>query len=158
MPSARVALFGFYLADVRLRRVAQKTICKSGLLSFFIIQPQPHSRPQTTFTTLTSTMFKSILPSRKLPDTDFTMVTPDPALNGKENYPAIGTNVSRLRGEKSKKSKGKEVNQSIPTEQAFAKLLVSSLRYLWLTCLTCRRMISRYPLRLGRSSRRWSHR
>ena len=71
-------------------------------------------------------MLKSILPSRKVPDADFTMVTspPEPA-NGKENYPTIPTNLARLRGDKSKKSKGKEVIQDVQTEQAFDKLLVS---------------------------------
>ena len=72
-------------------------------------------------------MLKSLLPSRKLPDADFTMLTSpvDPTANGKENYPVAGTNASRLRGEKSKKSKGKEVSQDVPTEQAFDRLLVS---------------------------------
>ena len=73
-------------------------------------------------------MFKSILPSRKLPDADFTMLTspPEPLTHGKENYPAMVNNIARLRGEKVKKSKGKEVSQDVPTEQAFDKLLVSS--------------------------------
>ena len=48
-------------------------------------------------------------------------------LNGKENYPAIPTNLARLRGDKAKKLKGKEVSQEVPMEQAFDKLLVSRL-------------------------------
>ena len=73
-------------------------------------------------------MLKSILPSRKIPDAEFTMLTgahADEAANGKENYPAVPSNFSRLRGEKSKKSKGKDVNQGVPMEAAFDKLLVS---------------------------------
>ncbi|KAJ3557949.1 hypothetical protein NM688_g1197 [Phlebia brevispora] len=104
-------------------------------------------------------MLKSLLPSRKLPDAEFTMLTTglDPPVNGKENYPAVGTNVSRLRGEKTKKHKGKEVSQEVPTEQAFDKLLVCRIHCptTYVSNQTCR-MISKYPPRLDPNSRRWS--
>ena len=111
-------------------------------------------------------MLKSILPSRKIPDADFTMVTAAPAdevANGKENYPAVTSNFSRLRGDKSKKSKGKEVNQGIHMEAAFDKLLVSRLlpaalapQFIFLTHATTHRTTSKSHPRSDQSSRRWS--
>ncbi|KAI0076019.1 hypothetical protein K474DRAFT_1313687 [Panus rudis PR-1116 ss-1] len=74
-------------------------------------------------------MFKSILPSRRLPATEFTMVTTlgDSAVNGKENYPALATttNITKPRAEKHKKSKStKDVKDNAPDmEQAFTQLL-----------------------------------
>lgn len=80
-------------------------------------------------------MFKSILPSRRIPSSDFTMLTTldDSALNGKENYPAlaISTNVptAKSRNDKTqKKSKSKEqpVVEGVDMEQEFDRLLVRS--------------------------------
>ncbi|KAH9831544.1 armadillo-type protein [Rhodofomes roseus] len=75
-------------------------------------------------------MFKSILPSRRVPATDFQMVTPpfDSVPNGKENYPELSASdeLKPSRVEKSKKRKGKEQAQgsdSYATTHAFEKLL-----------------------------------
>ena len=77
-------------------------------------------------------MFKSILPSRRVPSTDFQMVTPplDSAFNGKENWPdpSIPIDNQQTRVEKTKKRKGKEqapAPDSYMTTHAFEKLLVS---------------------------------
>ena len=67
-------------------------------------------------------MFKSILPSRKVPDSDFFMVTQP--IESKENYP-VGTSVSKAKTEKRKKSKDQESTpDAMQTEQAFDQLLV----------------------------------
>lgn len=113
------------MVDVQLAARGTKTTINSNYISSSDDHDEQHDEhePHEPF----YTMLKSLLPSRKLPDAEFTMLTSpvDPAVNGKENYPMAGTNVSRLRGDKNKKSKGKEVNKDIPTEQAFDKLLVS---------------------------------
>ena len=77
-------------------------------------------------------MFKSILPSRRVPSSEFQMVTPplDSALNGKENWPdpSMPVDTKHTRVEKSKKRKGKEQApgpDSYMTTHAFEKLLVS---------------------------------
>ena len=77
-------------------------------------------------------MFKSILPSRRVPSTDFQMVTPplDSAMNGKENWPdpSMPIDTKQTRVEKSKKRKGKEQAPGPDTymaTHAFEKLLVS---------------------------------
>ena len=84
-------------------------------------------------------MFKSILSSRRIPSSDFDMLTSlgDPALNGKENYPALAitTNVptTKSRNDKThKKSKTKEqdVLVSGDMEQDFDRLLVRVYRLL----------------------------
>lgn len=75
-------------------------------------------------------MFKSILPSRRVPSTtDFQMVTP-PLDNGKENWPdpSMPLDNKQARFEKPKKRKGKEQApgpDSYVTSHAFEKLLVS---------------------------------
>lgn len=121
----RLALFGHCLVDVRLAARGTKTTINSNYISSSSDHDEQHDEHDPHDPS--HTMLKSLLPSRKLPDAEFTMLTSpvDPAANGKENYPMAGTNVSRLRGEKNKKSKGKEVNKDVPTEQAFDKLLVS---------------------------------
>ncbi|KZT67964.1 hypothetical protein DAEQUDRAFT_751505 [Daedalea quercina L-15889] len=75
-------------------------------------------------------MFKSILPSRRVPSTDFQMVTPpfDSILNGKENCPGPSApgESKPSRVEKFKKRKGKEQvpgPDSYMTAHAFEKLL-----------------------------------
>lgn len=71
-------------------------------------------------------MFKSILPSRKMSETDFFMVTP-PVDSHKENYPALATttNTTKSKPEKQKKSKSKDSPvETFETEQAFDQLLV----------------------------------
>lgn len=92
-------------------------------------------------------MFKSILPSKRIVSSDFTMVTNlgDPAPNGKENQPSVGaippsgpskstraghsaTKGSSQSHEKKKRDK-KEKEQQQPAEavgmnQAFDQLLV----------------------------------
>ncbi|KAI0342708.1 hypothetical protein BDW22DRAFT_1357179 [Trametopsis cervina] len=73
-------------------------------------------------------MFKSILPSRKIPDAEFFMVTSptSPTEGSKENYPALNTttNTTKSRAEKPKKSKSKESPvEPVAMEQAFDKLL-----------------------------------
>ncbi|KAI0687738.1 armadillo-type protein [Cytidiella melzeri] len=73
-------------------------------------------------------MFKSILPSKKLPDPDFFMVTSptSPTEGAKENYPALSTaaNTTKTRSEKPKKPKGKgSPVEPVAMEQAFDKLL-----------------------------------
>lgn len=75
-------------------------------------------------------MFKSILPSRKIPDAEFFMVTSptSPTEGSKENYPALNTttNTTKSRAEKPKKSKSKDSPvEPVAMEQAFDKLLVS---------------------------------
>lgn len=76
-------------------------------------------------------MFKSILPSKRLPDSDFFMVTPtSPTEGSKENFPALATatNTTKTRVEKPKKSKTKDATiEPVAMEQAFDKLLVSSV-------------------------------
>ena len=99
-------------------------------------------------------MFKSILPSRRVPSTEFQMVTPpfDSILNGKENYypeSSAPAESKPSRIEKLKKRKGKEQapdpdNQM--TVHAFEKLLVSVLDVpptTFCTYATCRRRINR---------------
>lgn len=74
-------------------------------------------------------MFKSILPSKRLPDSDFFMVTPtSPTEGSKENFPALApaTNTTKTRVEKPRKSKTKDATiEPVAMEQAFDKLLVS---------------------------------
>ena len=70
-------------------------------------------------------MFKSILPSRKMPDADFLIVTPQTDSH-KENYPALSSAPATTKT-KSKKSKDKDTPMVIDaeqTEQAFDELLV----------------------------------
>ena len=79
-------------------------------------------------------MFKSILPSRRIPSSDFHMLTSpiDPAesdTNGKENYftspyDPNTTNNAKPKTEKRKKMKGKAQPEP-ETPQDFDKLLVS---------------------------------
>ena len=71
-------------------------------------------------------MFKSILPSRKMPDADFLIVSPQ-VDSHKENYPTSAMNTTKT---KSKKSKDKESPVSmdvVQTEQAFDQLLVRTM-------------------------------
>ena len=76
-------------------------------------------------------MFKSILPSRRIPSSDFQMLTPpiDPSeteLNGKENYFTNNTPYdlnAKPRMEKRKKTKGKGQPESEAPED-FDRLLV----------------------------------
>ena len=69
-------------------------------------------------------MFKSILPSRKMSDGDFFMIT-SPVDSHKENYPAMPPPASTTAKTKTKKSKGKESPvEAMETEQAFDQLLV----------------------------------
>lgn len=69
-------------------------------------------------------MFKSILPSRKLPDGDFLMVT-SPLDGSKENYPALTTTTNMTTKLKVKKSKSRDSPvEPVATEQAFDQLLV----------------------------------
>ncbi|THH29930.1 hypothetical protein EUX98_g4256 [Antrodiella citrinella] len=77
-------------------------------------------------------MFKSILSSRRIPSSEFDMLTSlgDSDVNGKENYPALATTTNvptaKSRNDKThKKIKGKEpqVVDDVYTEQAFDKLL-----------------------------------
>lgn len=100
-------------------------------LSPFAIFPCDDPLSTTTTNSLIheqkSIMFKSILPSKKIPDSEFFMVTPQ-AVSSKENYPAWTSNgnVSKPRIEKSRKSKGKDTPvESVAMEEAFDKLLVS---------------------------------
>lgn len=72
-------------------------------------------------------MFKSILPSKKVPDAEFFMVTPQ-VDSSKENYPAWGSapNTAKTRADKPKKSKSKDTSfEPVAMEEAFDKLLVS---------------------------------
>lgn len=78
-------------------------------------------------------MFKSILPSKRLPDADFFMVT-SPTEGSKENFPALATvttntPLAKNRGvDKVKRGKTKETSlEPVAMEQAFDKLLVSSV-------------------------------
>ncbi|KIP10477.1 hypothetical protein PHLGIDRAFT_84977 [Phlebiopsis gigantea 11061_1 CR5-6] len=67
-------------------------------------------------------MFKSILPSRKMSDGDFFMIT-SPVDSHKENYPAMPPPATPTKT-KTKKSKGKESPvDTMETEQAFDQLL-----------------------------------
>jgi hypothetical protein len=106
-------------------------------------------------------MFKSILPSRKVPDGDFFMVTP-PADSLKENYPALGTastnHAPKAKTEKRKKSKDQETPPDVAvTEQAFDQLLVRpDLLLLADACSDKRRMSSRSRLLCDQSLRGWS--
>ena len=74
-------------------------------------------------------MFKSILPSRKVPDGEFCIVSP-PADSHKENYPAtVGpastVSAPKVKTEKRKKAKEQDVVPDVAqTEQAFDQLLV----------------------------------
>ncbi|KAJ2982969.1 hypothetical protein NUW54_g10681 [Trametes sanguinea] len=78
-------------------------------------------------------MFKSILPSRRLPSADFQMLTTpiDPTEsepNGKENYFAYATvNDAKPKTEKRKKAKtkGQQEQEPLSTED-FDRLLVST--------------------------------
>lgn len=97
-------------------------------------------------------MFKSILPSRRLPSTDFTMVTSlsDVSNTAKENYPNLGIGQQPLNRnmkdvlhyskigasvhERKKKTDNKNKDQFIPsilseaeTDSAFDQLLVCIL-------------------------------
>ena len=75
-------------------------------------------------------MFKSILTSKKVPDAEFLIVSPQ-ADSSKENYPAWSgaPNTGKTRGEKPKKSKGKDSPvEPAAMEEAFDKLLVSVKR------------------------------
>jgi hypothetical protein len=108
-------------------------------------------------------MFKSILPSKKVPDADFFMVTSPtlPSEGAKENYPALATttNTTKIRAEKPKKSKTKDLPmEPVAMEQAFDKLLVS-LHY---TCHGTKvdsnyfqRMSFRFPIACARGWRQW---
>nr|VWP00159.1 Zn(2)-C6 fungal-type domain-containing protein [Ganoderma boninense] len=79
-------------------------------------------------------MFKSILPSRRIPSSDFQMLTspidpPESDANGKENYFAIPydsttTNNAKPKTEKRKKMKGKALSEQ-ETPEDFDRLLVS---------------------------------
>ncbi|OCH93043.1 hypothetical protein OBBRIDRAFT_750238 [Obba rivulosa] len=73
-------------------------------------------------------MFRSILPSRRVPSADFQMLTGSPFAepNGKENcYPHLTTATNeRPRSEKHKKSKGKDTPvDGVVTTEAFNRLL-----------------------------------
>ncbi|GBE87862.1 hypothetical protein SCP_1200870 [Sparassis crispa] len=73
-------------------------------------------------------MFKSILPSRRIPSADFLMITPpvDNSPNGKENHPGIPAShdTKPTRSEKNKKAKGKEHPvEGVPSEADFDRLL-----------------------------------
>ena len=83
------------------------------------------SPPTSTTTHTTSfTMFKSILPSRKMSDSDFLMIT-SPVDSHKENYPAMPPTATATTKTKSKKSKGKESPmEAMAMDQAFDQLLV----------------------------------
>lgn len=79
-------------------------------------------------------MFKSILPSKRIPDSEFTMITTatDPTFNGKENHPAltVTTNVPKPRQEKEKTKKSKGKAQPLSTgdvEYEFTRLMVRLL-------------------------------
>lgn len=79
-------------------------------------------------------MFKSILPSRRVPSADFQMLTNPPFSepNGKENcYPHLTRAANeRYRTEKQKNSKGKDMPmEGIVTTEAFDRLLVSLAFY-----------------------------
>ncbi|GJE96199.1 hypothetical protein PsYK624_123930 [Phanerochaete sordida] len=67
-------------------------------------------------------MFKSILPSRKLPDSDFLIVTPQ-ADSHKENYPAPAVNTTKTKSKKSKDKDAPAPMDVVQTEQAFDQLL-----------------------------------
>ncbi|EKM58484.1 uncharacterized protein PHACADRAFT_117477 [Phanerochaete carnosa HHB-10118-sp] len=67
-------------------------------------------------------MFKSILPSRKLSDTDFLMVTAQ-ADSHKENYPASPMNTTRAKLKKSKDKDSPVAMDLVQTEEAFDQLL-----------------------------------
>lgn len=142
------ALFAGYLADVRLG---------SDLVVGFLINTSLFS----TTTATTPTMFKSILPSRKLPDGDFLMVT-SPLDGAKENYPALTatTNMTtKFKPDKVKKSKSRDSPvQPVATEQAFDQLLVRGrVLHPTSTLLTWRpRTNSRSRPRYGRNSLVWS--
>ena len=70
-------------------------------------------------------MFKSILPSRKMPDAEFLIVTPQTDSH-KENYPALSsaTNTTKTKTKKSKDKDTPMVIDTEQTEQAFDELLV----------------------------------
>lgn len=76
-------------------------------------------------------MFKSILPSRRLPAADFQMLTTpadsESEPNGKENYFANNTvNEAKAKTEKRKKMKGKgQPEQDRLSTEDFDRLLVS---------------------------------
>lgn len=76
-------------------------------------------------------MFKSILPSKKVPDAEFHMITP-PVDSSKENYPAFApANTGKTRLDKPKKSKSKDTTPVEPAamEEAFDRLLVGARRH-----------------------------
>lgn len=121
--------------------------------------------PSSTFVI----MFKSILPSKRIPDSEFTMLTTgtESAVNliGKENNPAltVTTNVptrSRPEKEKTKKNKGKAQNLPVEdVEYEFTRLMVRfSLLFLPSLVQTCRdRMTFRSLRPSGPSWLPWSH-
>ena len=84
-------------------------------------------------------MFKSILSSRRIPSSEFDMLTPPAAeqtMNGKENYPALATTTNIPATTKSRNEKTHKKSKTLTkepmafndgdTEMAFDRLLVST--------------------------------
>lgn len=117
-------------------------------------------------------MFKSILPSKRVSSSDFTMVTPlgETDINGKENMfnsskakPSIASTrgfptVSDKRKKASAKGKSNVADDESDMIQAFDKLLVSPNPCIVVDSSKCYNRMTYKSRRLrGRNCTRWMH-
>lgn len=136
MIATRCFALVFCLAHVRFAsRGWQRATSLAHLYPFHLYPRRPSRNEQTALDDepLSLIMFKSILSSKRIPSSDFDMLTTlgESAVNGKENHPALAvtTNVptTKTRNDKThKKSKTKEQPGLEPgdMEMAFDRLLV----------------------------------